>query len=55
MTTEQTMALEGLCGRYGVPFDPATFHPQFDLPAGYVAGQVGPIWAGCSPTGEISS
>lgn len=55
MTPEQTAALKSLCGRYKVEYAPAAFHPRFDLPAGYVAGWVGPIYVGCSPTGDISS
>ncbi len=55
MTRKQAQALESLCARFKVPFVPATFHPTFDLPEGYVAGYVGPIYVGCSPEGEIAS
>lgn len=55
MTPQQREALQRLCERYKVPFDPGAFAPRFDLPAGYVAGWVGPIFVGCSPEGRISS
>jgi len=55
MTEEQEAALRDLCDRYHVPFDADTFHARFDLPSGYVAGWVGPIYVGCSPEGRISS
>lgn len=57
MTEAQEKALADLHGRYGVPFDPSTFHPQFDLPEGWVAGWVGigRIYVGVSPEGQISS
>jgi hypothetical protein len=55
VTPAQIAALEYLCERYKVPFDPGAFHPRFDLPDGYVAGWVGPIYVGCAPDGAISS
>lgn len=57
MTKAQEDALADLHRRYGVAFDPSTFHPQFDLPAGYVAGWVGEnkLYVGVSPEGDISS
>jgi hypothetical protein len=55
MTEQQESALRALCARFNVEFDASTFHGQFDLPAGWVAGQVGPIYVGCSPEGGISS
>lgn len=55
MTPQQQVALSDLCSRYGVTFNDNDYHPQFDLPTGYVAGWVGPIYVGCSPEGEISS
>ena len=55
MTSEQTAALTALCERYHVPFNADNFRPTFDLPAGYVAGTVGPIYVGCSADGRISS
>jgi hypothetical protein len=56
MTNAQLEALEALAKRYGVPFDRARFeYGPFDLPPGYVAGWVGPIYVGCSPEGRISS
>jgi hypothetical protein len=55
MTAEQEAALRDCCERFHVPFDPANYHQRFDLPSTWVAGWVGPIYVGCSPTGEISS
>lgn len=55
MTQEQEQALRALCDRYDVPFNADNFRPAFDLPRGYVGGQVGPIYVGCSPDGRISS
>jgi hypothetical protein len=55
MNATQTAALQAICTRFRVPFDPANYRPAFDLPTGYVAGWVGPIYLGCSPEGEISS
>jgi hypothetical protein len=55
MTPQQEEALRALCGRYSVPFNRGDFRPQFDLPAGYVAGVVGPVYVGCDPDGRISS
>jgi hypothetical protein len=55
MTQAQETAIRSLCERFHVEFDAANYHPQFDLPAGYIAGWVGPIYMGCSADGEISS
>lgn len=55
MTPQQETALRELCGRYHVQFDATNFRPVFDLPTGYVARWVGPIYVGCSPEGCISS
>jgi hypothetical protein len=55
MTDAQREALTALCERYHVPFSEDDFHHPFDLPPGYVAGQVGPIYVGCAPDGRISS
>lgn len=55
MTDAQTTKLANLCERYGVDFDASNYHPAFDLPAGWVAGWVGPIYVGCSPEGDIHS
>lgn len=65
MTDAQELALRRLCDRYGVRFSVDHYHPQFDLPEGYVAGWIGgsmndrsgrrTIYVGCSPEGEISS
>jgi hypothetical protein len=51
----QDAALRNLCERYKVSYDPFQYFPRFDLPKGYVAGQVGPIYVGCDPEGRISS
>ncbi len=55
MTPAQEVALRRLCENYKVPFDPKEYHPKFDLPPGYVAGWVGPIYVGCDADGRISS
>jgi hypothetical protein len=55
MTEAQAAALAELCGRYNVEFSADNFRSRSDLPDGYVAGQVGPIFVGCSPEGRISS
>lgn len=70
MSSKQHEALWNLCERYGVPFFPLHYAPQFDLPEGYLAGWVGgpahatadkggnrkpTIYVGCSLNGEISS
>jgi hypothetical protein len=55
MTERQESALRALCARFSIEFDASNFYPRFDLPAGWVAGQVGPIYVGCSPEGNVSS
>jgi hypothetical protein len=55
LTLRQYLALAKLCANYKVLFDPDSFYHPFDFPAGYVTGQVGPIFVGCSPEGDISS
>ena len=63
MNDKQRAALRSLCERYKSTFDESKFHPQFDLPTGYVAGWVGcsvhgkpgSIYVGCAPDGSISS
>jgi hypothetical protein len=55
MTDAQELALRRLCDGYNVPFVKIKYHPQFDLPPGYLSGWVGPIFVGVSPEGEISS
>lgn len=55
MTAAQEAALRRLCDGYHVPFVPSEYSSQFDLPSGYVAGWVGPIYVGVSPEGEVSS
>jgi hypothetical protein len=55
MTPDQRRALARLCERYGVDFDEHAYQPAFDLPTGWLAGTVGPIYVGCSPEGEIHS
>lgn len=55
MTEQQRAALEDLSRRYRVEFDESNFHPQFDLPAGWVAGWVSSIYVGVSPEGDVNS
>lgn len=55
MTQAQRDALRRLCDRRGIVFDEDRYHPQFDLPPGYVAGWVGNLYVGVSPDGEVSS
>lgn len=61
MTDAQREALRALSERYHVPFVEENFHPQFDLPDGWVAGWIGDtdrpriIYVGCDPDGVISS
>ena len=55
MTDAQRTALTRLCERYSVPFVESDFHRPFDLPTGWVAGTVGPIYVGCDPDGSIHS
>lgn len=55
MNEAQREALTALCERFNVALNEENFRPQFDLPKGYVAGWVGPIFVGCSPEGRISS
>ena len=55
MTEQQRAALTRLCERSNVLFDPEAYRPAFDLPSGWLAGWVGPIYVGVSPEGEVSS
>jgi hypothetical protein len=55
MTRPQENAIRGLCLAYKVAFRAENYHPAFDLPPGYVAGWIGPIYCGISAEGEISS
>ena len=64
LTEAQETALQDICSRYRVEYDPNHYHPQFDLPQGYFAGWVGgleiqkehpTIYCGVSPEGSISS
>jgi len=55
LTREQEYAIRDLCRRYRVAYIPGHYTPQFDLPPGYVAGWIGPIYCGISPEGDISS
>ena len=59
MTKEQEATLRRLCDGYKVTFNAADYHPQFDLPTGYVAGwvggQPGTIYVGVAPNGDASS
>ena len=55
MNAKQEAALRSLCERYNVEFEAGAYRAAFDLPEGWVAGRVGPIYVGCSPEGEIHS
>ena len=55
MNDMQRAALRRLCDGYKVEFVEANYGPAFDLPSGYVAGWVGPIYVGVDPEGVISS
>jgi hypothetical protein len=55
MTLAQQDALKRLCDDYSVEFAPSNFFHPFDLPSGWVAGQVGPLYVGCDPEGHIHS
>ncbi|HEY1700736.1 MAG TPA: hypothetical protein VGG75_13570 [Trebonia sp.] len=55
MTPGQEAALRELCARYRVEFVATDYWHPFDLPKGYVAGWIGPIYVGCGPDGRISS
>lgn len=55
MLEKQRISLKDLCERYNVEFIEMNYTQQFDLPKGYVAGWVGPIYVGCSKEGRISS
>lgn len=54
MTLRQALALVALATRYHVPIYLPDFRSGFGMP-GYVVGQVGPIYVGVSPEGDISS
>ena len=55
MTLDQEHALAAKCRDYKVAYIPGSFKPAFDLPDGWVAGWIGPIYVGCSPEGAIHS
>lgn len=55
LTIEQEWAIRDLCEAYHVAYIPGHYTPQFDLPSGWVAGWIGPIYCGISPEGDISS
>jgi hypothetical protein len=55
MTLRQVIALAKATDGRGIGFDASDYRPAFDLPTGYVAGWVGPIYLGVSPEGDISS
>jgi hypothetical protein len=59
MTAAQEATLRRLCDGYKVTFDTADYHPQFDLPTGYVAGWIGgrpgTIYVGVDVVGNASS
>lgn len=55
MTAAQRETIAQLAEGFGVPVDPDTFIGRFDLPDGWVAGWVGPIYVGISPEGDAHS
>jgi hypothetical protein len=55
LTAAQHKRLRQACADYAAEYDPANYQPTFDLPTGWVAGWVGPIYVGCSPEGDIHS
>ena len=55
LTREQEWAIRDLCSAYHVGYIPDHYQPAFDLPKGYVAGWIGPIYCGIDPEGNISS
>jgi hypothetical protein len=56
MTDKQAEAINSLAERYHTSVNLNDFiYQPFDLPKGYVAGQVGPIYIGVCPEGQISS
>jgi hypothetical protein len=55
MTEEQVVALTRLCERFEVPFVESNFFASHSCGEGWVEGQVGPIFVGCSPEGNIHS
>ena len=62
MSHHQHEALDNLCRRYDVPFDPLHYAHTFDLPEGYLAGWIGgldcylkTLYVGVSLNGEVSS
>jgi hypothetical protein len=55
LTLDQERAIQGKSRDYKVAYEPTTFAPAFDLPDGWVAGWIGPIYVGVSPEGHIHS
>lgn len=55
MTVAQRDRLQELCRNYRVDFKEENYTKQFDLPEGWVAGWVGPIYVGVSPQGDSHS
>ena len=55
LTLEQEHAIQRKCRDYGVAYIPGHYQPAFDLPDGWVAGWIGPIYVGVSPEGGIHS
>ena len=60
MNDKQRAALIDLCERYDVEFNENDYHPEFDLPADYVAGWIGGslagrLYVGVSSDGQVSS
>ena len=55
LTQEQEWSIAAKSRDYGVPYEPTKFAPAFDLPDGWVAGWIGPIYVGVNPEGHIHS
>lgn len=58
MNDVQRNALSNLASRYNVNFDESKFFvykADSTMMPGWAEGWVGPIYVGCSPTGEIHS
>jgi hypothetical protein len=55
LTPEQVAAIRKLCRDYHTEYRPENYTPAFDLPDGWVAGWIGPIYCGISPEGGIQS
>lgn len=55
MTPAQVESAQTACENYGVPFDSKAWFHSFDLPTGWVAGNVAGVVIGISPDGRRAS